>query len=146
MLLLPGVRFNELHSPPLTCRTLGWVIRESPFIYCNKSFMWVSQLLRRFAKSKAVDANTTYLFYSQLWNIKWSCNDSCVHLSRNLTALKIKGRGWNTDKWRTTGMEGSWIKAEAMHLCLEKLKTAPCCWFWITIVLKCGVMVCFIIR
>lgn len=27
-------------------------------------------------------------------------NDSSVHLSRNRTALKIQGRGWNADKWR----------------------------------------------
>lgn len=101
VVLLPRVRSMSRRVK----RVHLWRMRMSywsvTFIYCNEPFMWVSVLLKGLAKSKAVgDANTTYLFYSQVWNIKWSFNDSCVHLSRNLTALKIQGRGWNTDKWR----------------------------------------------
>lgn len=105
VLLPPRVR-------SMSCRVKRvhlWRVRVSywsvTFIYCDEPFTGVSVLLKGSAKSKAVgDANTTYLFYSQVWNIKRSFNDSCVHLSGNLTALKIQGRGWNADKWRAGGI------------------------------------------
>lgn len=71
-------------------------------------------------------------FILQVWNIKWSFNDSCAHLSRNLTALEIQGRGWNTDKWRAERIKRSWIKAQGGTLCLKKFNSAFC-WFLIGI-------------
>lgn len=88
-------------------------------------FMWTSVLPEGLAKSVlAGDANTTYPFYFQVWNIKWSFNDSRVHLSGILTALEMRGRGWNTDKWRTVRIKRSWIKACRVMFRLKKLNLA----------------------
>lgn len=133
--LLPRVRSMSCGVIESTSDVQEWLIGSVTLIYCNEPFTWVLLLLKGLTKSKAVgDANTSYLFYSLVWNMKWSFNDSCAQLNRNLTTLKIQGNDWHTDKWREGGIRWSWIKAEGVHFCLKKLNSAPCWRFWIQIV------------
>lgn len=108
-----------------------WVIGVSPFSAAVNLFMWTSVLPEGLAKSVlAGDANTTYPFYFQVWNIKWSFNGSRLHLSGILTALEMWGRGWNTDKWRAVRIKRSWIKARRVTFRPKKLNSVLCSRFF----------------
>lgn len=120
------VQVDELLSQKRgTSDVREWVIGVSPLstavsLWCGFQRRWKDWPSQRQEEMQTLPI----FFYSRVWNIKWSFNDSYVHLSRNLTALKIRGRGWSTDKWRAGGIYRSWVKTEGVHFLPDRIKAS----------------------